>query len=212
VVAANGGSDLIYLPNPDKLMAARIVQILSAQDYTSGIFVDARLGTIAGTLPLSAVALEGSAQTPMPAIVVNFRSFSVGCTDPTTCGVEVADTVLQQGQGMHGSFSRADTRNVMAAAGPDFRSGYDDTAPVSTADLGKTIAVLLGLKMKDKGKLTGRVLTEASVNGAPISAKAGVLKSAPDDFGHTTELKYQTIGSTRYFDAAGYHGRTLGLD
>ena len=25
-------------------------------------------------------------------------------------------------------------------------------------------------------------------------------------------LKFQTIGSTRYFDAAGYPGRTLGLD
>jgi hypothetical protein len=39
-----------------------------------------------------------------------------------------------------------------------------------------------------------------------------VLKSAPDDAGRVTELKYQTVGTTRYFDAAGYHGRTLGLD
>jgi arylsulfatase A-like enzyme len=212
VVAANGGSDLIYVTGADKLMAARIVQLLSAQDYTSGIFVDSRFGSIGGTLPLSAVALEGSALTPTPAIVVNFRSFSVGCADPTACGVEIADTPLQQGQGMHGGFSRADTRSVMAAAGPDFRPGYDDTAPVSTADLGRTIAALLGLKTKDKGRLTGRVITEVLVNGAPISAKAGVLRSPPDDFGRMTELKFQTIGITRYFDAAGYHGRTLGLD
>jgi hypothetical protein len=100
----------------------------------------------------------------------------------------------------------------MAAAGPDFRQGYDDAAPVSTADLGKTIAALLGLKTKDKGKLIGRVITEALVNGASTSAKAGVLRSPPDDFGRVTELKFQTIGSTRYFDAAGYPGRTLGLD
>ncbi len=113
---------------------------------------------------------------------------------------------------MHGSFSRADTRSVMAAAGPDFRPGYDDAAPVSTADLGKTIGALLGLKTKDKGKLTGRVITEALVNGAAISAKGGVLRSPPDDFGRMTEVKFQTIGSTRYFDAAGYRGRTLGLD
>ena len=212
VVAANGGSDLIYVNSSDKLMAARIVQLLSEQDYTSGIFVDSRFGSIPGTLPLSAVALEGSALTPTPAVVVNFRSFSVGCEDPTACGVEVADTPLQQGQGMHGSFSRADTRSVMAAAGPDFRPGYDDAAPVSTADLGKTIGALLGLKTKDKGKLTGRVITEALVNGAAISAKGGVLRSPPDDFGRMTEVKFQTIGSTRYFDAAGYRGRTLGLD
>ena len=59
VVTANGGSDLIYLPSPEQLMAARIVQFLAAQDYVSGIFVDSRLGSIGGTLPLSAVALEG---------------------------------------------------------------------------------------------------------------------------------------------------------
>jgi hypothetical protein len=133
VVVANGGSDLIYVTSPDKLLAERIVQALSAQDYTSGIFVNTRFGLIGGALPLPAAALEGSAVTPTPSIVVNFRSFSVGCADLTACGVEVADTPLQQGQGIAGSFSRADTRSVMAAAGPDFRQGYDDAAPVSTA-------------------------------------------------------------------------------
>lgn len=212
VVAANGGSDLIYLPKADKLLAALVVHILSEQDYVSGLFVDSRLGPIVGTLPLSAIALEGSAVTPMPAIAVNFRSFSLGCADPTICGVEVADTVLQQGQGMHGSFSRADTRNIMAAAGPGFRPGYLDPAPVSNADIGKTIAVLLGLKLPDKGKLTGRVLTEAMPNGATAWSHAGELRSPPDADGRTTVLKFQTVGTTRYFDAAGYPSRTLGLE
>ena len=67
-------------------MAERIVQLLSAQDYTSGIFVNTRFGSISGTLPLSAAALEGSAETPTPSIVANFRSFSVGCVDLTACG------------------------------------------------------------------------------------------------------------------------------
>ncbi len=90
------------------------------------------LGSIPGTLPLSAIALNGTAVTPMPAIAVNFRTFSLGCADPTTCGVEVADTGLQQGQGMHGSFSRADTRNIMGAAGPSFRTSFVDAAPPAT--------------------------------------------------------------------------------
>ncbi len=162
--------------------------------------------------PLPAIALEGSALTPMPAIVVNFRSFTTGCGDPTTCGVEVADTVLQQGQGMHGSFSRADTRNVMGAAGPSFRTGFQDPAPASNADIGKTIVAMLGLKVKDKGKLTGRVLTEAMPSGLPAFGKPGVLRSAPDDQGRMTVLKYQIVGTTRYFDAAGYPSRTLGLE
>jgi hypothetical protein len=37
VVAANGGSDLAYIPNGDRNMARRAVEVLSAQDYVSGI-------------------------------------------------------------------------------------------------------------------------------------------------------------------------------
>ena len=44
---------------------------------------------------------------------------------------------------MHGNFSRADTNNFMAAIGPDFKKGFVDEAPVSNADVGKTIAHLL---------------------------------------------------------------------
>jgi hypothetical protein len=211
VAVANGGSDLIYLPDGDKAMAAKVVAILSAEDYVSGLFVDDGLGRIAGTLPLSVIALHGSAVTPMPAIAVNFRTFSLGCADPTTCGVEVADTGLQQGQGMHGSFSRADTRNIMGAVGPDFRRHFVDGAPASNADLGKTIARVLELRIKDKGKLVGRVLTEAMPNGAMPRATAMLVRSAPDAAGHVTAVLTQAVGGTRYFDAAGYPGRTLGL-
>src|SRR5471032_2291683 len=37
VVATNGGSDLIYLPNKDKKLAGRAVKALLEQDYVSGI-------------------------------------------------------------------------------------------------------------------------------------------------------------------------------
>jgi len=164
-----------------------------------------------GTLPLSAIALQGTAVTPMPAIAVNFRTFSLGCADPTTCGVEVADTGLQQGQGMHGSFSRADTRNIMGAAGPSFREKFEDPAPASNADIGKTVASLLGLRITDRGKLVGRVLFEAMPNGAMPQATQSEVRSEPDAAGHVTIVLTQTVGETRYFDAAGYPGRTLGL-
>jgi arylsulfatase A-like enzyme len=211
VVAGNRGSDLLYLPTGDKQLAAKIVTLLSEQDYTSGLFVDDALGKIAGTLPLSAIALKGAAVTPTPSIVVNFRSFSTGCADPTTCGVEVADTSLQQGQGMHGSFSRADTRNIMAARGPSFRQHFESSAPASNADLGRTIAQLLGLKIADKGQLTGRVLGETLPNGAMPSVQSSALRSKPDAAGHVTMLLMQSVGAIRYFDAGGYPGRTLGL-
>ena len=211
VVAANGGSDLVYVPSGDKDLAARVVAVLSAQDYVSGLFVADALGPIPGTLPLAAIALQGAAVTPTPAVAVNFRTFSTGCADPTTCGVEVADTALQQGQGMHGSFSRADTRNIMGAMGPSFRTGFEDPAPASNADIGKTVARLLGLRIADHGKLVGRVLTEAMPNGAMPQATQELVQSEPDANGLITMVQTQTVEGTRYFDAAGYPGRTLGL-
>ena len=211
VVASNGGSDLVYLPTGDKALAAKVVAMLSQQDYVSGMFVDDRLGRMPGTLSLSDVALKGTAITPMPAVAVNFRTFSLGCADPTTCGVEVADTVLQQGQGMHGSFSRADTRNIMGAAGPDFRQHFRDDAPASNADIGKTVAALLGLRIPERGKLVGRVLCEAMPSGAMPRVEARAVRSEPDANGHITVVLTQRVGETPYFDAAGYPGRTLGL-
>ena len=212
VVAANGGSDLVYLPKPDTKLARRIVTALLGEDYVSGLFVDERLGRIPGTLPLSAINLRGSALTPMPAIVINFRSFGTGCPEPLACTAELADTGLQQGQGMHGSFSRGETRNFMAAAGPDFKTGFSDEAPVSNADVGKTIAELLQLDIKDKGRLVGRVMAEALPGGATPAVTKRRLVSPRAVNGLSTVVEEQLVGTTRYFDAAGFPGRTVGLD
>jgi len=212
VVATNGGSDLIYLPNQDRKLAKRAIKALLEQDYVSGIFVDDNLGRFPGVLPMSQLALKGKAVTPTPSIVVNFRSYVEGCEEPTNCSVEVADTVLRQGQGMHGSFGRGDTMNFMAAIGPDFKAGYVDPLPVSNADVGATAAKLLGLTPKPRGKLIGRVITEAMPNGATPQAYAGTVKSQASAGGLRTVLKFQRVASQRYFDAAGFPGRTVGLD
>ena len=212
VVAANGGSDLIYVRQGDSDTLARVVGILSAQDYTGGLFVDDAFGTVPGTLPMSAVGLKGSAVTPQPSIAISFKTTDTGCGEPTACGVEVADSGLQQGQGMHGTFGRADTMNTMGAIGPDFRLGFTDTAPASNADLGMTIASILRLDIPAKGKLVGRVLSEAINGGGPVpSSSRQTLDSAPDASGNVTRLAYQMLGTTYYFDAAGYPDRTVGL-
>ena len=212
VIAANGGSDLVYLPSGDAALARRVVDALLAQDYVSGLFVDDSFGPIPGTLPLSVVNLKGGALTPMPAIAVNFRSFSTGCAEPTLCTVEVADTGLQQGQGMHGSFSRADTFNFMAAAGPSFRRGLVDDTPTSNADIGMTIAHILNLKPAQHGTLIGRVIAEAFPEGTPPEVRADRITSEPAANGLRTMLDLQRVGATTYFDAAGFAGRTVGLE
>jgi hypothetical protein len=212
VVATNGGSDLIYLPNKDKKLAERAVKALLDQDYVSGLFVDDSLGRFPGTLPMSQIALKGKAVTPNPSIVVNFRSYTTGCDEPTTCTVEVADTVLRQGQGMHGSFSRGDTMNFMAAIGPDFKSSYVDALPVSNADVGMTAAKILGLKPVPKGTLVGRAMTEAMPNGTTPKASSGSVKSEPAANGLRTVVNFQRVGTQRYFDTAGFPDRTVGLE
>jgi hypothetical protein len=212
VVATNGGSDLIYLPKMDKKLADRTIKALLDQDYVSGLFVDDKLGRFPGTLPMSQIGLKGKAMTPTPSIVVNFRSYAEGCGEPTNCSVEISDTVLRQGQGMHGSFGRGDTLNFMAAIGPDFKTGYVDPLPVNNADVGMTIAGLMGLHRSNNGGLTGRMMSEALPNGIILKSADGTIMSKPSANGLRTVVKFQRVLSQRYFDVAGFPGRTVGLD
>jgi hypothetical protein len=225
VVAANGGSDLIYIhadiPNRQaRKLAGNLVAALLEQDYVSGVFVDrTRLGEFPGTLPTELIGIGGGrAATPHPAIVVNFASMQIeGCDRaPTLCAAEIADSGLQQGQGMHGSFSRADTWNFMAARGPEFRSRYSDPLPASNADIGMTIARLLELNIEPKGPLAGRVLNEALSDtppGDPLpTVTSRTTESKADPKHHLkTVLKSQTLGTQTYLDAGGFPNRTVGL-
>ncbi len=212
VIGANGGNDLIYLPQDNaRTLVRQVVKALLAQDYTSGVFVRDDLGAVPGTLPMSRVGLKGGARTPTPAIVVNFRSETTGCDQPLFCSVTVSDTILLQGQGHHGSFSRADTGNFMAAIGPAFKKGFNDTAPVSNADIAPTLEKVLGITLPAVGKLRGRALTEALTGGKPVWPWRQDVVSKRGDNGLRTIVNMQFVGATRYFDAAGFAGRTVGL-
>ncbi len=213
VVVSNGGSDLIYLPRADaKSLAPNVVRVLLAEDYVSGIFANDALGDIPGTLPMSRINLIGSAVVPAPSIVVNFRSFAGSCADPLICTAAVSDTPSREGMGNHGGFSRAETRNFMAAIGPDFKAGFSDDAPVGNADIAPTLARILGLNMPARGKLTGRVISESLKDGEAVKYERQTVVSPPAENGLSTILNLETVGSTLYFDAAGFAGRTVGLE
>jgi hypothetical protein len=203
IVTSNGGSDLIYIVGGDRSLAHRTVEFLLSQDYTGALFVDSALGDFAGTLPMSAIGLEGTADMPRPSIVVAFKTF---LREPGSLlsAVQIADTTLQEGQGSHGSFGRDNTFNNMAAFGPDFSPGFVDTLPVSNADIARTAAHLLGLTLAAKGRLEGRVLTEALEGGDAhtnaVAARTAI--SAADTYGKATLLQFQQLDGRRYFDAA----------
>ena len=202
VVAANGGSDLIYVPSHDTETVRRIVRFLAQQSYVGGIFVDdSYSGDIPGALPLSSIGLVGSAQTPRPAISVNFKTFYLDRNNLQT-GIEIADTGLQEGQGMHGTLARADTFNNIAAIGPDFKTGYVDPVPMSNADIAPTLASLMHIDLPFQGTLQGRILREALRGNTDIPNWISDRHTSGDSNGISTVLLFQAVGDEHYYDEA----------
>ncbi len=202
IIATNGGTDLIYVPDHNFERVRQIVRFLSRQDYIGSIFVDDSYGRIPGALPLSAVNLIGTGKLPRPAIVISFKTFYLTPGDLQTA-VLVADTRYQEGQGMHGSLGRDNTFNNMAAIGPDFKSNFVDRTPVSNADIAPTIAKIIGLELPANGKLRGRVLTEALKQGPDSTAfQHKKMISGESDSHKSTVLLYQQVEDRLYFDEA----------
>ncbi len=193
----------IYVPDNDDDMVARVVRFLATQDYVGGIFVNNRFGQMPGALRMSDIHLIGSATLPKPAVAINFKSFLLDASSPHLTGVIVGG-IRQHGQGDHGSLSRANTFNNMAAIGPDFKRGFVDTAPVGNADIQPTLAHVMKMKMPSLGKLRGRVITEALAGGpTPPRFASRILRSRPaDDSSLSTVLMYQIVGDQVYLDEA----------
>jgi arylsulfatase A-like enzyme len=201
IVASNGGSDLIYVPDGNAETVRRIVSLLLGFDYVGGIFVEDKYGEIPGTLPLGAIGLSGSSATPRPAIAVAFKVFYLDPADMQSA-IQISDTGLQEGQGMHGGFGRDSTYNNMAAMGPDFKKEFVDRAPASNADIVPTLARIMGVSLQPKGSIKGRVLEEA-LTGGPDAPAAERKRTPSAAFGKTqTILLYQEFGGERYLDAA----------
>src|SRR5439155_4114567 len=129
-------------------------------DYVGGVFVDNAFGEVSGALPFSAIGLTGASRLPRPAVVVAFKVFQSDPADVQTAA-QIADTVLREGQGMHGGLGRDSTYNNMAALGPDFKRHFVDDLPASNADIAQTLASAMGFTLNSRGKLQGRILDEA---------------------------------------------------
>ena len=50
------------------------------------------------------------------------------------------------------------------------------------------------------------------IGGSEVKAERKTIQSAPAENGARTILNFQQVGEQRYFDAAGFPGRTLGLE
>jgi predicted AlkP superfamily pyrophosphatase or phosphodiesterase len=206
IIASNGGSDLIYIPSKSATIVKETIATLADFDYIGGIFADDAYCPTAtscpGALPLSSIGLKGATALPTPAIVITYKVFYLKAGDLQSA-VQISDTTLQEGQGMHGGFGRDQTWNNMAAIGPDFKKDFVDTEPVGNIDIVPTIAAVLGLQMQSHGKITGRILTEALTGDSkPGTHIAKVLVSAPSANGRRTLLDYQEDHGVHYYDRA----------
>jgi hypothetical protein len=218
-IEAHGGYDLIYLP-PDipKAEARRradiILLALLEQDYVGGLFVDeARLGKVRGALAVEHLGWSDAAGRK-PTIVVSFASASADCDRPMVCTWTVADTVQDSGETFHRAMNRATTSNFMAARGPDFQRRVVSRVPASSTDLMATVDELMGTHASQPQRGDARVLNEAlrghEKEAAPRVQELVVSSKASDD-GWVVEVRYQLVGKTKYFDAAGIGGSTVGI-
>jgi hypothetical protein len=198
IVAANGGSDIIYVPDQSRETVQAVVGHLLAHDYTGAVFVADKYGELPGTLPLSAVGLDGAGVLPSPDIVVAFRTFYFDPQNLQTA-VQVADTALQSGQGVHGGIGRESTLNTMVAVGPDFKERFVDEAPAGNADIVPTLERVLGFEKREND---GRVLVEAlRGNAAPAATERQRITSAAAA-GSEIVLFYQRYNGRLYVDEA----------
>jgi arylsulfatase A-like enzyme len=175
VIAANGGSDYLYLPGRNPASVRRIVGFLQSREEFGAIFVDDHYGDIPGTLKMSRVNLENTAGRN-PDIIVSYN-FDEKAVVQGMRGTEYES--MFGNRGMHGSFSPVDVHNTLIASGPDFKSNMQDEIPSGNVDVAPTIAHLLGLKLDNTD---GRVLHEALKHSrvtVKVTASGAIIASSP---------------------------------
>jgi len=163
VIAANGGSDYLYVPDHDQQTVADAVKFLQSREEIGAIFVAAKYGALAGTLPLDEVELEGT-HGRSPDLIVSFNYDETAVVNGLP-GIEFESAFGNRG--MHGSFSPIDVHNTLYAAGPDFKTAFTDTLPTGNVDVAPTVAKILNLSLPGA---VGRPLDEALASGPAVSA------------------------------------------
>lgn len=225
IIAANGGSDYLYIPSHQATLVTSVVTALQERKQYGAIFVRSTYPAVPGTISLKDIKVEGTTRDspPTPDIIVSFdwNDTAVTASNAAVPGTEYESA--QNNRGMHGSFSPIDVHNTLVAGGPDFKTAFSDTYPSGNVDVAPTAAYLLGLSLP---QANGRVLKEAlrgqTVNYTvtPSSTQAGPVTLPmvcnPDDvacaspasetsYSMTLTTKTLVVDSTTsvtYFDKA----------
>lgn len=207
VIAVNGGSDYVYLPDHDPALLRRTVGFLQSRAEVGAIFIDDRYGAVPGTLPLGAIHARNAAGKN-PDIILAYDHDPDAVVEGTP-GTEQAGMLNGASyRGMHGSFSPRDVHNTLIAAGPDFRRGFRDPLPTGNVDVAPTVARILGVALP---RAQGRPLLEAMTGGpAPGSYRVArhVQRPAAPATGLTIRLPTDPDGKAT---APGLHSYSFEL-
>lgn len=162
VIAANGGSDYLYVPDHDATTVNNVVRALQSREEIGAIFVARAYGNLPGTIAMDRVQLENSAHRN-PDIIASYN-YDENAVVQGLPGIEFESA--QNSRGMHGSFSPVDVHNTLIAAGPHFKTAFRDTLPSGNVDVAPTVASILNLALPGAA---GRVLDEALAGGKSVS-------------------------------------------
>ena len=190
IAAENGGSVLFYVRERDRAVADRLAASLMAQPWCGPVLASSAIGPIEGTLPASLAGAEGERA---PDLIVSFA---------WTPGLSYC-TGAWEGQGVHGSMSRQEVRNVLIARGPAFRSGITLRSPTGNVDLAPTVLEMMGVAPPPL--MQGRPLREALVTTTDPSdvdceTQTHEAQRRVEGGTYRQRIVVSRVGSTAYVD------------
>ncbi len=164
LIAENGGSALIYVPDNDHELMKRIAEQMMLEEWAGPIFTKEGDDCIPGSIKFSSIGYDHPSS---PEMLLSF-GWSDEPNEYGIPGMVFSCGDVAQGLGNHGSFSPFEIRNTMLAAGPSFKKGVDVDLPTSNADIYPTILQILGLSSGDV--LEGRILDESLLGRVGLSS------------------------------------------
>jgi arylsulfatase A-like enzyme len=193
VIAENGGSVLLYLPDNSEELTGRLLDWLNAQEWVGAIATEL---TNTGSKDYPAMREIGLEGPRSPDIAVAMRSTATEL--PAPLARSGATTGGKIGVGSHGGSSPAELHNTLIVSGPSFVSGLRSEMASGNIDVAPTILEILKLTQPDH--FDGRVLHEALKSRDNEAKTEGTpsTRQSPERQQDSTTITSAWTGDTRY--------------
>jgi predicted AlkP superfamily pyrophosphatase or phosphodiesterase len=197
LVSATGGCALLYVRNHEEAKIQAVAEYLMAQKWCGSLFSNP---TIQGAFPMSTIRGQTSRS---PDILISFQWSDEANSQGIEGTAAFAKGDVPVGAGSHGSISPYEIKNLLVAAGPNFKNGVSDPTPSGIVDLTPIILHILGLTIHRT--LEGRVLSEALTGGPDpkdMPCETYTTRASRTVRGETFEQELRTsrVNSSQYLD------------